>query len=462
MTVQYASTTRAALTTTRATALVVVLAGAQFLVVLDSLAVALALPAIGADLGLAPAGLAWVVNAYSLALVAGLLLAGRLSDTYGRRPVLQSGVVLLSVGAVLAGLAPTGEVLLGARVVQGLGGALAYPPALALTAEAFPADPWRSRAFTAGAVAGASATVVGAVFGGTVTGQLGWTWVFLLTVPPGLLLLGLGALVLPAPPARVVGRCLDLRGAALVAASVVMLVLTLARIDPHGLADPLLQAGAVVVVVLLGALVLVERRSPDPLVPLSLVRSRRLAGGCLAIAANSALYSAVVFTTTLQLQSELRLSPTRAGLAFLPVSAASLLVGALAVTRLRRRFGSLPVAVGGLLLGALALTMLAGAPAAPSYPSRVLPALVLVGLALTAAFVSLTEHTLGGRGSRDRGVVAGVFETSTHLGGALSVATYASLIGVHGYRAAHAAGAVVLVAGATALLLLTRRRQPAW
>lgn len=447
--------------TARRVVLIAVLAGVQFLVVLDSLAVALALPQIGRDLDLPPAGLAWLVNGYSLALVAGLLLAGRVSDVHGRRRTLLAGLVLLTAGSIVAGLASGPELLMTGRVVQGAGAALAYPPALALTGEHFPADPWRSRAFAAGAVAGASGTIAGAGFGGTVTAALGWAWVFLLTVPLGVALLLAAAVLLPPVTAPAAGRRLDLPGAALAALVCVALVVLLGRLEHPRLADPALLSAPVAALALL-ALVRWERGCPDPLFPASLVRSRRLLGGCLGIAANSALYSAVVFVGALHLQQEMRLSPAQAGLAFLPVSAASLLAGAALVTPLRRRWGSVPVAVAGLALGSAALALLARAPADASY-LHLLPALVLIGLALTAGFVSLTEHTVGSGAPGTRGVTSGLFETATHLGGALSVSTYAVVLSATGSAGpAYAAGSVLVGAGAVVVLaLLQPRRAPA-
>lgn len=442
--------------------MITVLAGVQFLVVLDSLAVALALPAIGRDLQLPASGLGWLVNGYSLTLAGGLLLAGRVSDVRGRRPTLLAGLALLSAGAVLAGVATSGTVLMAARVLQGAGAALAYPPALALTSERFPADPWRSRAFAAGAVAGASGTIAGAVFGGTVTGLLGWQWVFLLTVPPGLVLLAAAAAVLPRVPAPPAGRRLDLPGAALAAAAAVALVLILGRLEHPQAVDLALLLGAAAVAGLLAALRGWERRSTDPLFPAALLRSRRLVGGCIGIAGNSALYSAVVFIGTLQLQRDLHLSAAQAGLAFLPVSAASLLAGALLITPARRRWGSMPVACAGLVSGAAALLLLAAAPAAPAYLPDLLPALLLTGLALTAGFVSLTEHTVGGSDPDTRGVTSGLFETATHLGGALSITTYATLISTTGsYRPAYLAAAALLgVAAALTATLLSATSVP--
>jgi MFS family permease len=419
--------------------LVAVLCGVQFLCVVDSLAVALALSAIAADFRLSGPASAWVVTATSVALAGGMLIAGRLSDLRGRRPPFVAGLALLTAGALLAGLAPGPAALLAGRVLQGLGAALAYPSSLALISESFPADPWRSRAFAGSAVAGAAASILGAGFGGIVTGTLGWRWVFGLTVPVGIALAVAGLRVLPPDPPRRSGS-LDLPGALLATAAVTAVVAA-----PTG--APLLLVAAAAAI---AGLVVRERRAADPLLPPGLLREPRLLGGCLGIAASSAVYSAVAVTGGRQLQEQLGLSPVRAGLALLPVGAGIVLAGVLAVTPLRHRFGSVAVATGGLLAGAAGLAWLALSP--PRLPALLGP-LLLVGAALAASSTGLKEHTLGGGPDSRRGVAAAVFEASTHVGGAVSVAVYAVAV-TAGWGVAHAAGAAFGLAGAVAVATL--------
>jgi MFS family permease len=427
----------------RAAVLVAVLAGVQFLAVLDSLAIALALPAIGRDLGLSAAGTTWVINATSVALAGGLLVSGRLSDLYGRRRLFLAGLVLLGAGAVLAGAAGSPAVLLAGRALQGLGAAVAYPSALALTSESFPRDPWRSRAFAGAAVGGAAASILGAGFGGIVTGLLGWRWVAWLTLPPLLALLALAAAVLPADGPRRRGRSLDLPGAALATVTVTALVAAVVARD--------LRLGAVALaagVLLAGH----ERRTADPLLPPGLLTVPRMAGGCLGIAASSAVYSSVAVTGGAQLQA-LGLTPTRAGLALLPVGVGIVACG-LVVTRLRRRFGSVALAAAGLAAGSAGLVWLAAAPEHPAYPTRLLPPLLLIGAALAASSTGLKEHTLGAGDDDGRGVAAAAFEGSTHVGGAVAVACFALAAT---YPAAHLVGAAFGAAGTAAVLILSPR-----
>ena len=426
---------------------IAVLAGVQFLAVLDSQAIALALPAVDEDLGLGPSGRAWVLNATSVALAGGLLLAGRLSDLYGRRRLFLAGLVLLGAGAVLAGTAPTVPVLIAGRALLGLGAAVAYPSALASTSELFPADPWRGRAFAGGAVSGAAASILGAGFGGVVTGLLGWRWVALLTVPVVLALLALAVAVLPADPPPRRGVPLDLPGAVLAGVAVTALV--------AAVVDRSLPLAAVALAAGLG-LRARERRTAHPLLPPGLLRDPRLAGGCLGIAANSAVYSAIAVVGGTQLQ-QLGMSPARAGLALIPMGVGIVACGVL-LTPLRRRLGSVRLAVAGLLLGAAGLGWLAALPADPSYLRDLLPPLLLVGAGLSAAVTGIKEHTLGGGPDAGRGVASGTLECSTHVGGAVAVACFALAAGP---AAAYLVAAGFGVAGAAAVAVLQGVRRPA-
>ena len=439
--------------------LIGVLCGVQFLAVVDSLAVALALPAIGRDLALGPTGLSWVMNAMSLSLAGGLLLAGRLCDVYGRRPMFVVGLVLMTVGAAVAGGATGPAMLLTGRVLQGLGAATAYPSALALLGDSFPDEPWRSRAFAGVSVSGASATATGVVFGGLATAWLGWPWVFWLTAPAGLLLLAVGALVLPAPGPRR-SRSLDLPGAALAIAAVVTVVATVVHTgETHrlGLAT-LFGAGAAVV--LLVALMAWERVAAEPLLPGHVLRSSRLRGGSASMAASSAVYSAIAFTVALQLHDQVGLSPAEAGAALLPLAAGIVLTGTLLAPRLRRRFGSVRLALGGLVLGVAGMCWLAAAPPSPSYVGQLLPPLLLVGAGLSGASTGAMEHALGSSETENGGVASGAFETSTHVGGAVSVSCYASVLAIApgSYPLAHLLAAGFGLLGAAALVVTCSSR----
>lgn len=429
-------------------ALTVVLAGVQLIAVLDGLAASLALPHIGADFDLGPAGRAWVLNATSVALAGGLLLAGRLGDVVGRRPVFLAGTGLLTLGSAVSAAAPDVAVLMAGRVLVGLGAAVAYPSALALTSSLFTDEPWRTRAFAVSAVSGATGALGGAVYGGVVTDLLGWRWVFWFTVPVTLALLAGAFACLPADVRAGRSRVLDLPGAALGTVAVSALVAGIIGWGTDSVPTTMALGLALLASAAAGGLVAHEQRTDDPLLPARVVGSRRLLGGCGGIAASSALWSVAVFALSQELQST-GWSAGQAGLAILPCSVGIVVGGALVVPRLRRRVGSVHTAVGGLLAGAAATAWLAvGAHHPTSLVARLLPALALLGLALAATSTGLKEHTLKDGPEGAEAVSAAVFESSTHIGGAISVAVYAAMLSTGSFAWAYAASAVMALAGA--------------
>ena len=369
-----------------------------------------------------------------------------------------TGLVLLTIGAAVAGAGQVPAVLLTGRVLQGLGAAMAYPSCLALLGESFPDEPWRSRAFAGSSVTGATATVTGVVFGGFVTGWLGWPWVFWLTVPAGLLLLALGLRVLPADRTRRRSgrrsgrRSLDVPGAVLATATVVAVVTTVIQVGETRRLD-VLAVGAVVSAVLLAALVARERAAADPLLAGAVLGSRQVRGGCAGMAGDSALYSAITFTTALLLHDRLGMAAATAGLAMVPVSLGIVGFGTLLGPRLRRRYGSVRLVLGGLVLGAGAAGWLAATPADPSYGTHLLAPLLLVGAALSAITMGSQERVLGRGDEAHRGVASSVLETSTHVGGAVAVACYAGVLAATDgdYGAAYVAAAAFAVAALVAV-----------
>lgn len=435
-------------------ALTMVLAGVQLLAVLDGLAASLALPEIGAELGMGAGGRAWTLNATSVALAGGLLVSGRLGDVLGRRFVFLAGTAVLAIGSAVTAAASSVTVLMAGRSLIGLGAAVAYPSALALTSSLFDQEPWRTRAFAVSAVAGATGALAGAVYGGVVTDLLGWRWVFWLTVPATVALLLAAFVVLPLDDIRHRSRALDLPGAALGTTAVTALVAGIIGWGTGSLPTPAAGGLVLVAAATTGLLVRCERRVHDPLLPGHVVRSRRLLGGCGGIAASSALWSVVVFVLSQELQSA-GWSPGRAGLAILPCSVGIVVGGAVVVPRLRRRVGSVRTAVTGLLAGSAAVGWLAVSASHPTaFAGRVLPALLVLGLALAATSTGLKEHTLKDPPEGAEAVSAAVFECSTHVGGASSVATYAALIATDAFAPAYVAAAVMALAGAVSVALL--------
>ncbi|MBC6463159.1 MFS transporter [Actinomadura sp. HBU206391] len=433
-----------------------VLGSAMFLVLFDSLAVATALPRIGAELDLRPTTLQWVVSLYSLSIGGLLLLGGRVCDVWGRRRLLVASLTLCAGGSLLAGSAPGLPLLLTGRVLQGVAAAFAIPATLAMAATLFPEEPWRSRVFSVVAVSGNSAGLAGAVCGGLLAAEFGWRWVFLAPVPVSVLAVAAAMTFLPPdPPGRPERERFDIAGAVLATVGPVALIYGCGRLAEPGPAAAVTLGPIVGGLGLLAGLVVVERRAPHPLVRPGLLRSRRLVGCCLAFAAHSAAYAAVVVVGSLYLQDVHGLSAAGAGLILAPVLLASL-VSALPAGALIRRYGSRVVVAGALVLCAFTLTLVAVN--AGGDLAAVLPWFIAWGLSAGPVYVGLTRECIGDAATGDRGTASALFESTTHIGGALSVAAYLTLFGAgFGYRSALLAGAGAVAVGVlTTLVILPR------
>ncbi|MEH1129627.1 MFS transporter [Micromonospora sp. CPCC 206061] len=439
----------------RAWPLAVVLGCASFLVLFDSLALATALPSIGADLGLGPSALQWVVSLYSLSIGALLILGGRTSDLWGRRRVLVASLAVTTAAGLLAGLAPSLPLLLAGRVLQGVAAAFALPAALSIAGTAYPTEPWRSRVFAVMAFAAWSAGLAGAILGGIITVHLGWRWVFLVTVPVGAAAFAAALALLPAdPPRRDRSERLDVAGAVLASAGLVALLGGLSQLGEGahaGRAGLLLCLAAA----LLGALVVVERRAAYPLVKPHLLRSRRIVGGCLAFAAYCAGYTAVIVVGSLHLQEEHGLSAARTGMVLSPVLLGGIVSSALS-TRLLRRFSSRTVVAASIALCALTLAMMAAL--SGGSVAALVPWLVLWGVCSGPVYVRLFRECVTNVAESDRGTASGLLESMSHIGGGIAVAAYLTLLGAGvGYGVTKLVGALVVVAGAAVALFLLPR-----
>ena len=436
-----------------------ILASAVFLVLFDSLSVAAALPTIGRQFSMAPRTLQWVVNVYSLSVGGLLLLGGRVTDVFGSRRTLVTSLTVLTLGASIAGTAPSVPLLLCGRLLQGIAAAFAIPAALAMAATLFPAEPWRSRALSVVAVSSGAAGLAGAIVGGALTTALGWRWVFLATVPAGVVALLNALRTLPhdSPRTSPSGR-LDVTGAVLASSGIGLLILGIDQVGRREAAVLYVAGPAVGGLLLLAAFVVVERRATHPLLRLGLLRSRRLAGGCAGIAGNSVSYSAVIVVGSLFLQRAHHFSAAAAGLALTPALLGTT-AGGLIAASLVRRLGSRAVATGSLSLAAASLLLLGTGAASGSYVVSVLPWFFLRGLSGGAAYVALTRETLGNSLEEDRGATSAIFESTTHISGGTAVAVYVTLLAsTWGYRGAYLAGAVIVALACVAVFLTIPKR----
>ncbi|HEY0167688.1 MAG TPA: MFS transporter [Jatrophihabitans sp.] len=380
----------------RPLACAVVLGSGLFLVVFDSLSVATALPAIRRDLGLQAGQLQWVINMYSLS-IAGLLLAGgRAADIFGRRRMLLASLAVLAAGTTVAGLSADLTTLLIGRALQGAAAACALPAALALTGSLFPTEPWRSRAFSVMSVSGGTAGLAGAVFGGLLTDALGWHWIFLMTIPLNAAAVVAAGHYLPSDPQGIRrGRRLDLSAAALGTTGLVAVVYAFGHVETAGGINDYGVLGPLVVgLLLLTGFIVWERHAPDPLVDVHLLRSRRLAGCCIGIAAQSSVHTAVVVIGSLHLQSVHKLSAAGAGAALAPALIATS-IGSVVAGRALPRLGARRIGVGTLLVAALSMLGLALMSGWSNYLIAVLPWFVLQGLFNSATYVALSSEAVG-------------------------------------------------------------------
>src|SRR3954447_22288462 len=352
------------------------LAVAQFMVVLDVTVVNVALPDIQADLGFSASGLQWVISAYTLMFGGFLLLGGRMADLLGRRRVFLSGLGLFSLGSLLAGLATSAGVLIGARALQGFGGALLSPAALSIVTVTFP--PGRDRNLALGiwgGLAGLGGTL-GVVLGGILVDAVGWSWIFFVNVPIGLAVIMITPVFVAESRVEQRSRTFDLLGAVVGTAGLLAIVLGVIRAEPLGWGATevvsLLAGGAALLI----AFLRVESRSAAPLVPLRLFRSRGMQTSSLALALNGGAFLAMFFLTALFLQQVRGDSALDAGLHFLPMGVAAI-AGATAASTLVTRIGTRPVHVAGAVLSVIGLALLARSDATSSYAGGVLPGLLL-------------------------------------------------------------------------------------
>jgi len=397
---------------------------AQFMVVLDVAVVNVALPAIKQDLGFSQESLQWVVTAYAILFGGTLLLGGRLADLLGRRRLFVAGVVVFAVGSLLSGVAWSEATLIGARALQGFGGALLSPAALSILVTTFPEGRERNRALGVWGAAAAGGGSAGVLLGGVLTSYVDWPWIFYVNLP-------VAAVVLAATPALLqesqesrapaAGRHFDLAGAASVTAGLMLFVYALTYGGEHGWgAAPtigmLAGAGGLVAVFLA-----VEARSPAPLLPLRIFRLRTLAAANAIMVTVGALTFGSFFLMTLYLQDVLHYSAITTGLAFIAITVA---IGSFANVgqALTSRFGARRVLTAGLLLSAASTLLYARLPADAHYVTDVLPALVLGGVGLGLTFVPVTIAAMQGVQPADTGVASGLINTTRQVGGAIGLA----------------------------------------
>ena len=441
------------------------LVSAQFVVMLDTSIVNVALPSIQADLGLSSPGVTWVVNAYVLAFGGLLLLSGRAADLLGRRRMFIGGSMLFTIGTLLAASADSSGLLVAGRLVQGAGAAALSPAAMSLLLLNFP-GPQRARAVSVWGAASTLGGATGVLSGGLLAGSFGWASVFLVTVPVSLAAVVLASQVLQDAPVGA-GRRLDVQGAAAVTGAAIALVYGAVAAADHGWTSPTVMISFATAVLLAAAFVLVERRTVDPLVPLDLFRSRVLSTGVgLALLGGGARASTFVLVA-LYLQQALAMAPQQAGLAMLPTALTGFAVSLAVLPRAIRILGSRRTLVIGLVVLASGHLWLAYAPRETGYVVAVLPGLMLVATGVALSFMPTTVVVASAMPETHVGLASGLAGAATQIGAALGTATFTAIglaasgadtgaLGPAGFTAAFTAAAVVALLTAALGATITR------
>lgn len=400
---------------------------AQFMVVLDVTVVNVALPSIGADLGLGRAGLTWVIAGYTLAFGGLMVLGGRTADRVGRRRTFVAGLVVFTAASLVAGLAWSPAALVGARVAQGVGAALLSPSALSIITTTFHGRD-RHRALGVWAAIGGTGAAVGVLVGGLLTDGPGWRWAFFVNVPVGLFVLValLAAVSVDAGP-RSAGR-LDVPGALTATAAIGLLVYGLVRAGDGSWAAPGVVVPLVAAAVLAVAFVLIERSVREPLIPAGLVVRSAVPGAVVVMLAATALLIAGFFVTTFLLQGALHASPVRTGLAFLPVAAGTV-VGAHLASRGVTAVGPQTTGFTGFAVAALGFWWLAQVGVDSEILTGIVPGFVLAAVGLGATFVSATTSAMATVDPQHAGVASGMVNTGHEIGASLGVALVSAVVG---------------------------------
>jgi EmrB/QacA subfamily drug resistance transporter len=449
---------------------------ASLMIVLDATIVNVALPAIQQDLGFSQADLAWIVNAYLLTFGGCMLLAGRSADIVGRRSILIFGIGLFSLASLACGLAQTQTMLIVARAIQGVGGAIVSGVSASIVLVLFPKQAERATALSVWGFVGSGGGTVGVIAGGLLTQGLNWHWIFLVNVPIGAIAILLARPLLPRTPGVGLSRGgLDVPGALTVLAAPLLAVYGIINAGQEGWTSSttLICLGAAALVA--AAFVFVESRARAPLVPLSVFRSRTVAVSNVIIALNGAAFFGWFFFSPLYAQHILGFDSLQTGLTFLPATLTMAVLSLGLTARIVSTTGPKPPMVVGMLLFTLGMVLFARAPVDGTFVRDVLPPMFLLGLGAGLSFMPLFLIATGDTSPSESGLITGLISMSQMIGGAIGLALLAGLAAartaaateegasasaalVDGFHAAFLLGAGLSLL--TAILAVTQLREP--
>jgi EmrB/QacA subfamily drug resistance transporter len=433
-----------------------------------------ALPSIQVDLGFSEENLQWVISAYALVFGGFLLLGGRAADLLGRRRVFFAGLIVFSVGSLLAGLAWSEVSLIGARSVQGLGAAIISPAALSILMTTFSEGRERNVALGVWGAVGGFGAAAGVLLGGVFTDALSWEWIFFINIPVGAAALALTPFLLAeSRDARV--RSFDALGAVLVTSGLSTAVFGITQANDYGWSSAKTIAIFAAAVALLGAFVLAEARTQEPLMPFSIFRIKTVSGANVAgFILGTALFS-MFLMLTLYMQQVLGYSAMKTGVAYLAVALTSI-VGATLASQLVIKLGVKPVLVFGMSLLTIGLLYFTQVSVGGSYLGDLLPGFLLIAIGMSFSFVAISIAALAGIEAKDAGLASGLINTSQQIGGALGIAILSAVAVAHtntaeasgdapaaalttGFHAAFWVGTAVAAVGVLASVVLVRREE---
>ncbi len=452
---------------------------AQFMVILDATVVNVALPSIQKDLEMSQADLQWVVNSYTLVFGGFLLLGGRAGDLIGRKRLFLVGLVIFTVASLLNGLAPSSTFLILARGLQGFGAALISPAALSIVTTTFKEGADRTKAMGVWSGIAAGGGAVGLLLGGVLTDLLSWPWVFFVNLPVGIATFVLAARFVPESKDEKAHRAFDVAGAITVTAGLTTLVYGIVKAEEKGWASLHTIGFGLVAFALLGAFLVIEHRSAEPLVRLGFLVKRTIRSANLVMLIVAAGLFAMFYFNSLYVQRVLGYTPIQAGLAFVPFTL-GIVIGAGLSQTLIRRIGLRSVALIGLALGTVGMLLLVRVDVGGSYWVDLLPSIMIMSIGMGMTFVPVTLIATSGIDAGDAGLASGLLNTSQQIGGALGLAILSTLatsrtsdelatLGaqptpdeaghalVLGFRVAYLAGAIFLAAGGVLLALMLKR-----
>jgi len=404
-----------------------VLCAGMLMIVLDITIVNVALPSIQDDLGFSQSNLAWVVNAYLIPFGGLLLLAGRLGDLLGQRRVFLTGLAIFTTASLLCGLSQSQEMLIGARFIQGIGGALTSAVILGMIVTMFPEPREQAKAIGVyGFVASAGGTI-GLLIGGVLTEAIAWHWIFFINLPVGIATVVATRRLVANPDGLGFGEGADIPGAALITGGLTLGVYTILEVAEAGWGSTQTLVLGTISLALGAAFLVRQARIANPLMPLRLFRSRNVSGSnALQMLLVAGMFS-MFFLGALYLQRILDYEPLEVGFAFLP---ATLVMGTLSLgysEKLIMRFGPRSMLIPGLVLVGISLLLFARTPVDGSYIADVLPPMLLIGVGIGISFPSLMTLAMSGATPSDAGLASGVVNTSAQVGGAIGLAVLATL-----------------------------------